>query len=142
MRRIIHRDIKPENIMLRRDGIVKVVDFGLAKLTARRPAESEASTVVNTDEGIVMGTAQYMSPEQARGVKVDARTDIWSLGCVLYEMIAGRPPFQAADDGDVIVSILERDPPSLTRFADDVPAELDWLIKKALRKERDELSDC
>ena len=135
---IIHRDIKPENIMLRRDGIVKVVDFGLAKLTPRPASESEASTMVNTDEGIVMGTAQYMSPEQARGTKVDARTDIWSLGCVLYEMLAGRSPFEAATTGDVIVSVLEREPPPLTRFAPDVPSELDWMVRKALRKERDE----
>ena len=135
---IIHRDIKPENIMLRRDGIVKVVDFGLAKLTLRPTSESEASTMVNTDEGIVMGTAQYMSPEQARGTKVDVRTDIWSLGCVLYEMLAGRSPFEASTTGDVIVSVLEREPPPLTRFAPEIPSQLDWMVQKALRKERDE----
>lgn len=135
---IIHRDIKPENIMLRRDGIVKVVDFGLAKLTIKPSSESEDSTVVYTDDGIVMGTAQYMSPEQARGVNVDARTDIWSLGCVLYEMLAGRSPFEAPTAGDVIVSVLEREPPPLTRFAPEIPSELDWMVKKALRKERDE----
>ncbi len=113
---IIHRDIKPENIMLRRDGIVKVLDFGLAKLAPRTGIDPEASTMVNTDEGIVMGTAQYLSPEQARGLKVDARTDIWSLGCVLYEMLTGRSPFAEPTAGDVIVSILERDPPPLARY--------------------------
>src|SRR2546426_247169 len=95
---IVHRDIKPENVMLRRDGIVKVLDFGLAKLTERLPPESldtEAPTraAVNTEPGVVMGTALYMSPEQARGLQVDARTDIFSLGGLIYEMIAGRPPF-------------------------------------------------
>lgn len=134
---IIHRDIKPENIMLRRDGIVKVVDFGLAKLTTRPASESEASTVVNTDEGIVMGTAQYMSPEQARGVKVDTRTDIWSLGGVLYEMLAGRSPFEAPTTGDVIVSILEREPAPLARYAGEVPRELQRIISKSLAKDRE-----
>ncbi|MFN2502419.1 MAG: protein kinase, partial [Pyrinomonadaceae bacterium] len=135
---IVHRDIKPENIMLRRDRIVKVLDFGLAKLTEGPAIQAEASTMVKTDEGIVMGTAQYMSPEQARGLKVDARTDIWSLGCVLYEMLVSRAPFTGPTPSDVIVSILEREPPPITRYVDDVPAELDWLVKKALRKGREE----
>ncbi len=135
---IIHRDVKPENIMLRQDGIVKVVDFGLAKLTQRPSIESEDSTIVHTDEGIVMGTAQYMSPEQARGLRVDARSDIWSLGCVLYEMLAGRSPFEAPTAGDVIVSILEREPPPLSRFAPEIPSELKRIVTKALRKEKDE----
>ncbi len=134
---IIHRDVKPENIMLRRDGIVKVVDFGLAKLTTRPVSESEASTVVNTDDGIVMGTVQYMSPEQARGAKVDARTDIWSLGCVLYEMVAGRSPFAELTPGDVIVCILEREPPPLTRYVGEVPRELQRMITKTLAKDRE-----
>ncbi len=134
---IIHRDIKPENIMLRQDGIVKVVDFGLAKLTAQPTNQSEASTMVNTGDGIVMGTAQYMSPEQARGVKVDARTDIWSLGCVLYEMVAGRSPFAESTPGDTIVSILEREPPLLERFVGNVPREQQRIITKALAKDRE-----
>jgi serine/threonine protein kinase/dipeptidyl aminopeptidase/acylaminoacyl peptidase len=134
---IVHRDVKPENIMLRQDGIVKVVDFGLAKLTARRVNESEASTVVNTDDGIVIGTAQYMSPEQARGAKVDARTDIWSLGCVLYEMLTGRSPFAQPTPGDVIVCILERDPPPLARYAGDIPREQQRIITKTLAKDRE-----
>jgi serine/threonine protein kinase/tetratricopeptide (TPR) repeat protein len=135
---IIHRDIKPENIMIRDDGIVKVLDFGLAKLTEKPATDSEASTMVHTDEGIMMGTAQYMSPEQARGLKVDARTDIWSLGCVLYELLSGRAAFDAPTTGDVIVSILDREPPPLARFTPKIPPELDWIVKKALRKERDE----
>jgi serine/threonine-protein kinase len=135
---IIHRDIKPENIMLRQDGIVKVLDFGLVKLIERPAVDTEASTMVNTGEGIVMGTAQYMSPEQARGLSVDPRTDIWSLGCVIYEMLAGRAPFSGPTASDVIVSILEKEAPPIARYGVDLPSELEWLIKKALRKERDE----
>ena len=132
---IVHRDIKPENIMIRRDDIVKVLDFGLAKLTERAASDSDASTMVDTDEGIVMGTAQYMSPEQARGLKVDARTDIWSLGCVLYEMVAGRPPFTGPTSSDVIVSILEREPTPLKGNAGDVPRQLQRIITKTLAKD-------
>src|SRR5947208_1937770 len=109
---IIHRDIKPENVMLRRDGYAKVLDFGLAKLTERPAiaADTQAPTRVNvkTDPGIVMGTANYMSPEQARGLKVDARTDIWSLGVVLYEIVAGRVPFEGETPSDVISLIQKK----------------------------------
>ena len=139
---IIHRDIKPENIMLRRDGYVKVLDFGLAKLAERKaaPLASSAPTRVhgNTSPGMVMGTVNYMSPEQARGLPVDERTDIWSLGCVLYEMLAGSPPFKGETPTDVTVSILEREPPALASLSESIPAELDWVVKKALRKDRDE----
>ena len=104
---IVHRDIKPENIMLRRDGIVKVLDFGLAKLTERLPSDSvdtEAATkaLVQTEPGVVLGTIAYMSPEQARGLAVDARTDIFSLGVVIYEMVAGQAPFGGATTSDLI----------------------------------------
>jgi tetratricopeptide (TPR) repeat protein len=117
---------------------VKVLDFGLAKLTERPAVEAGSSTIVQTDEGIVMGTPQYMSPEQARGMKVDARTDIWSLGCVLYEMLAGVAPFTGPTPSDVVVSVLEREPAPISRYAANLPAELDWLVKKALRKDREE----
>src|SRR5712692_7694731 len=141
---IIHRDIKPENIMIRRSGHVKVLDFGLAKLTERQfsgeEADGEAVTraLVQTDAGVVMGTSQYMSPEQARGQPVDVRTDIWSLGVVLYEMAAGRAPFFGDTKTDVIVAIAKTDPPPIARFAPNLPAEFEWIVMKALRKNVDE----
>lgn len=138
---IVHRDIKPENIMLRRDGYVKVLDFGLAKLTERRvPAtDSEATTMAqaNTAPGVVMGTVSYMSPEQARGLVVDERTDIFSLGVVLYEMITGHAPFEGKTISDVIVAILDREPTPMARFSPEIPNELERIIKKALAKDRD-----
>jgi serine/threonine protein kinase/Flp pilus assembly protein TadD len=140
---IVHRDIKPENIMIRRNGHVKVLDFGLAKLTERHESEetdTEAVTraLVQTDAGVVLGTSQYMSPEQARGKPVDARTDIWSLGVVLYEMASGRAPFRGETKTDVIVAIAKTDPAPLARFAPNAPAEFEWIVMKALRKNVDE----
>jgi Tol biopolymer transport system component len=140
---IVHRDIKPENIMIRRDGYVKVLDFGLAKLTERQAlVDSQAPTIAkaDTDPGVVMGTMQYMSPEQARGlVDVDKRTDIWSLGCVLYEMVAGHAPFEGGTTSDVLVSVLSQEPPPLSQeAAEEVPAELERITRKALQKNRDE----
>src|SRR6476661_3285532 len=140
---IIHRDIKPDNLMVRRNGYVKVLDFGLAKLTEtvdRSPLDPDAATrvLVQTDAGVVMGTSHYMSPEQARGKPVDARSDIWSLGVVIYEMVAGRTPFEGETSTDVIVAITQKEPPPIARFAPNVPAELEWIVMKALRKDRDE----
>jgi len=140
---IIHRDIKPDNIMLRHDGIVKVLDFGLAKLTKERelPDNNSFATTqnfINTGVGIVLGTAQYMSPEQARGFDVDQRTDIWSLGCVLYEMISGRSPFAAPTTIDVMSAILAREPESLLPHLSEGPRDLNRVVFRALRKDREE----
>ena len=139
---IIHRDIKPENIMVRRDGYVKVLDFGLAKLTepSLLTSDSDALTkaFANTREGVVMGTANYMSPEQAKGIDLDARTDLWSLGVVLYEMITGRGPFVGDTPADSISLILQKDPLPLTRYAPDVPSELERIVNKALTKDRED----
>jgi len=135
---ITHRDIKPENIMLREDGIVKVLDFGLAKLTERKGDDSEATTLFHTKQGTVLGTAHYMSPEQARGLPLDARTDIFSFGVVLYEMVTGETPFAGETTTDVLASILTVEPPPLSSSQPEVPPELDQITSKALGKAREE----
>jgi serine/threonine-protein kinase len=132
---IVHRDIKPENVMLRKDGYVKVLDFGLARPTERQDVSTEAATMVNTEAGVIVGTANYMSPEQARGHRVDARSDIFSLGMVIYEMVAGRSPFIGETSSDVVASILKEEPPRLTDMAASVPAELETIVNGALAKD-------
>ena len=154
--RIVHRDIKPENIMLRPDGYVKVLDFGIAKLAESAFAEppsvaaatfgvpgatadgAESVTLGQTNLGSILGTTGYMSPEQACGAQIDKRTDIWSLGVVLYEMVTGHAPFAGDTPRDVMSSILEREQPPLARYTAHTPAELQQIISKMLRKDRDE----
>src|SRR5438132_6836733 len=135
-RGIVHRDIKPENIMLQPDGYVKVLDFGLAKLTEQEELTTTmySADKVDVSSGLVMGTVKYMSPEQARGEQVDPRSDIFSFGVVLYEMFAGRAPFEGKNSNELISSILKREPPPLP----STPDEVQRLIAKALRKKKEE----
>ncbi len=141
---IVHRDIKPENIMLRHDGYVKVLDFGLAKLTERKEEDPEsdpdASTqkLVKTNPGVVMGTAAYMSPEQARGLEVDARSDVFSFGIVLYEMISGHAPFEGQTITDILAAIINQEPLPLKSFVPEIPNELQRIVNKTLRKKREQ----
>jgi Tol biopolymer transport system component len=138
---IVHRDIKPENVMLRPDGFVKVLDFGLAKLAPTRPefeGTDSTRTVLKTEAGVVVGTTAYMSPEQARGQELDARTDLWSLGTVLYELVSGRAAFGGGTTSNIIAAILEREPTPLRTLVPGVPPELERIIGKALEKNRDE----
>jgi eukaryotic-like serine/threonine-protein kinase len=135
---IVHRDVKPENVMLRKDGYVKVLDFGLARSTEQHEVSTEAATLVNTEAGIVVGTASYMSPEQARGQRVDGRSDIFSLGMVIYEMVAGRSPFIGATNSDIVASILKETPPRLTDLYSSTPIELERIVNRALAKDKDQ----
>ena len=144
--RIVHRDIKPENVMIRRrDRVVKVLDFGLAKVTEKQPtlatahsSDSEAATEMKTAPGMLMGTINYMSPEQARSRAVDERTDIWSTGVMLYEMVTGAMPFGGPTVSHTLVQIIENDPPPLAKAAAQTPPELQRIVRKAMAKDAED----
>ncbi len=140
---IVHRDIKPENVMIRPDGVVKILDFGIAKLTEKKAEsiDAEAATTikaVGTSPGMIIGTAAYMSPEQARGKPVDARSDIFSFGVVLYEMLSAKPPFEGENAMDVIGSILNKEPVPIQQLIPEVPQEVGRIINKTLKKDCEE----
>ena len=142
---IIHRDIKPENVIQRRDGVVKILDFGIAKLLEKSSPENPltASPVVRTETGVgvMLGTIGYMSPEQVRGLAVDVRTDIWSCGVLLYEMLGGQRPFDGQTNADTLVTMLEREPEPLFGTSAQTPAalrQIQVVIDKALSKEPDQ----
>ncbi|HKU72584.1 MAG TPA: protein kinase [Pyrinomonadaceae bacterium] len=138
---IIHRDIKPENIMIHKDGRIKVLDFGLAKLTDRMRDQWKSTAIIDaveTQPGMVMGSPAYMSPEQARGLEVDARTDIWSLGIVLYEMVTGWTPFHGSTNMDVLAGVLKEEPTPIIEHIDNAPPGLEKVLKKMLSKDKDE----
>ena len=133
---IVHRDVKPENIMVRPDGLVKVLDFGIAKYSEGAGDRTARQALVQTKTGAVVGTTAYMSPEQARGLETDARTDIWSFGCVLYEMLAGRPAFGRATPSDTIAAVLEHEP-DWRVLPETVPAGIRRLLQECLTKDRE-----
>ncbi len=137
---LIHRDIKPENIMIRPDGFVKILDFGLAKLVEQQAIGLEKATAKQneTAKGVILGTINYMSPEQAKGERVDERTDIFSLGVLIYEMLAGRTPFTGDSVSETFANLINQEPQPLARFAANVPDELQRIVSKMIGKNKNE----
>ena len=132
---VVHRDVKPENIMVRPDGVVKILDFGIARLMEDQAAIGDKSATELTRPGLILGTARYMSPEQARGLPVDGRSDVFSFGVVMYEMLTGSAPFTGATPSDVLAAILKYEPPPLSGNARHVPAEFERIVQRCLAKD-------
>jgi eukaryotic-like serine/threonine-protein kinase len=133
---IVHRDLKPENLFVCRDGRVKILDFGLAKLAGKSAIEADAATMTSshTAAGVVMGTASYMAPEQVRGEPVDARTDMFAFGAVLYEMLSGKRAFQRDTPPETMTAILREDVPEISDIQPPVPPALDRIVRRCLEK--------